>query len=158
MRARTRSVQTVPALDLRRYLGLWYEVARFAHGFEKKLVGVTAEYSLRSDGRVKVVNSGFKHTLDGKHIKAKAIAWRDDEAVPGALKVKFFHLFTSDYLVLGLDEEYRWAVVGNYERSSLWFLCRTPEVSPALLLQMKDIALGQGYDLSSLMLVEQKER
>ncbi len=159
MTPRIRSVETVPTLDLRRYLGLWYEIARFAHGFEKKLVGVTAEYSLRNDGRVKVVNSGFKHTLDGKYIKANAIAWRSDEAVPGALKVKFFHLFTSDYLVLGLDEEdYRWAVVGNYERSSLWFLSRTHEISPELLQRMKDIALEQGYDLSSLMMVEQQQR
>jgi apolipoprotein D and lipocalin family protein len=143
-------------LDLRRYLGLWYEVARFVHGFEKELVGVTAEYSLRGDGRVKVVNSGFKHTLDGKHVKVKAIAWRADEAIPGALKVKFFHLFTSDYLVLGLDEDdYRWAVVGTYERSSLWFLAREREVSPELLEQMKSIAVGQGYDLSALTMVEQ---
>ncbi len=158
MTSAMRASQTVPVLDLSRYLGLWYEVARFAHGFEKKLVGVTAEYSLRKDGRVQVVNSGFKHTLGGKYVKAKAIAWRPDEAIPGALKVKFFHLFASDYLVYGLDEQYSWAVVGNADLSSLWFLSRSPEVSPTLLKRMKEIALSKGYDLSALTMVEQKER
>lgn len=154
-----KPLQTVPTLDLSRYLGLWYEVARFEHGFEKKLVGVTAEYTLRKDGRVGVLNSGFMHRLDGRYVKAKAIAWRPDEAVPGALKVRFFHLFASDYLVFGLDDiSYSWAVVGDNSRSSLWFLSRTPTISPVLLQRMKEIATAQGYDLSSLRLVEQKER
>lgn len=152
-------LQTVPALDLEKYLGRWYEIARFPHGFEKSLVGVTAEYSLRKDGKVKVVNSGFKHTLDGKYSKVNAVAWRADDAVPGALKVKFFHLFTSDYLVIGLDEEdYSWAVVGNPDRSFIWFLSRTPGVSSDLLLLMKKIATENGYDLSGLAMVLQQER
>lgn len=153
------SLQTVPALDLERYLGRWYEIARFPHGFEKKLVGVTAQYSLRTDGKIQVVNSGFKHKLGGTYTKAKAVAWRPDDAVPGALKVKFFHLFTSDYLVFGLDDEhYKWAVVGNPDRSNLWFLSRETEVSPELLEQMKALAIEQGYDLSALTMVEQQER
>lgn len=159
MKTERKDLQTVPSLDLAKYLGRWYEIARFAHGFEKKLVGVTAEYSLRKDGRIQVVNSGFKHNLGGSYVKAKAIAWRADDAVPGALKVRFFHLFASDYLVFGLDDEhYSWAVVGNNDRSTLWFLSRTAEVSPALLDQMKALASSQGYDLSGLEMVEQQER
>lgn len=159
MKTERKDLQTVPSLDLAKYLGRWYEIARFAHGFEKKLVGVTAEYSLRKDGRIQVVNSGFKHTLGGSYVKAKAIAWRADDAVPGALKVRFFHLFASDYLVFGLDDEhYSWAVIGNNDRSTLWFLSRTAEVSPALLDQMKALASNQGYDLSGLEMVEQQER
>ena len=159
MKTERKDLQTVPSLDLAKYLGRWYEIARFAHGFEKKLVGVTAEYSLRKDGRIQVVNSGFKHNLGGSYVKAKAIAWRADDAVPGALKVRFFHLFASDYLVFGLDDEhYSWAVIGNNDRSTLWFLSRTAEVSPALLDQMKALASNQGYDLSGLEMVEQQER
>ncbi len=154
-----KPLETVSELDLERYLGLWYEIARFAHGFETKLVGVTAEYSLRKDGRIKVVNSGFKHTLDGKHVRVKAIAWRPDYAFPGALKVRFFHLFASDYLVFGLDEKnYSWALVGDHSRSSLWFLAREKELSPAVMEQMRSIAVGQGYDLSALAMVKQQER
>jgi len=159
MKAERKALITVPSLDIARYLGRWYEIARFAHGFEKKLVGVTAQYTMRADGRIQVVNSGFKHKLGGTYTKAKAIAWRPDDAVPGALKVRFFHLFASDYLVFGLDDEhYTWALVGDRDLSSLWFLARTAEISPELLEQMKGIALKQGYDLSNLTMVEQQER
>jgi len=154
-----KPLDLVPSLDLQRYLGRWYEVARYQHGFEKTLVGATAEYALRDDGRVSVLNSGFKKTLDGKYTDVKAVAWRPDDAVPGALKVKFFGLFTSDYLVFGLDEvDYQWALVGNNTRKYLWFLSRTPEVSPELLEKMKGIAEAQGYDLSKLYMVPQKAR
>lgn len=154
-----KPLDLVPSLDLQRYLGRWYEVARYQHGFEKTLVGATAEYAIRDDGRVSVLNSGFKKTLDGKYTDVKAVAWRPDDAVPGALKVKFFGLFTSDYLVFGLDDvDYQWALVGNNTRKYLWFLSRTPEVAPELLEKMKGIAEAQGYDLSKLYMVPQKAR
>lgn len=154
-----KPLDLVPALDLPRYLGRWYEVARYQHGFEKTLVGATAEYALREDGKVSVLNSGFKKTLEGKYTDVKAVAWRPDDAVPGALKVKFFGLFTSDYLVFGLDDvDYQWALVGNNSRKYLWFLSRTPEVAPELLEKMKGIAEAQGYDLSKLYMVPQKAR
>lgn len=149
----------VPRLDIERYLGRWYEIARYQHSFEKTLVGATAEYSLRSDGKIQVLNSGFKNSLDGKYTSVKAVAWRPDDSVPGALKVKFFGLFTSDYLVFGLDDEqYQWALVGNNSRKFLWFLSRTPEVSADILEKMKEIAASQGYDLSKLYIVPQKAR
>ncbi len=151
-------LELVPALDLDRYLGRWYETARYQHSFEKNIVGATAEYSLLPDGRVQVVNSGFKKTLDGAYTSVKAVAWRPDASKPGALKVKFFGLFTSDYLVFGLADDYSWAVVGNNDRKFLWFLTREPEVSPEVLDQMKSIAATQGYDLSKLYLVPQKPR
>jgi apolipoprotein D and lipocalin family protein len=88
----------------------------------------------------------------------KAVAWRPDDKVPGALKVRFFGLFAADYLVFGLDEEYRWALVGSNDRNTLWFLARTPEVSNRTLEEMKAIAVSQGYDLSELFMVPQKER
>ncbi|MDD2297807.1 MAG: lipocalin family protein [Sphaerochaetaceae bacterium] len=151
-------LDTIDSLDLERYLGRWYEVARYQKGFEKNIVGTTAEYSLREDGRVQVVNSGFKKTLDGSYTSVKAVAWRPDDAVPGALKVKFFGLFTSDYLVFGLDEDYQWALVGNNERDSLWFLSRTHELSEETIATMQSIATAQGYDLDKLYFVPQKKR
>ena len=151
-------LETVGSLDLEKYLGRWYEIARYQHGFERNIVGATAEYSKRSDGRIQVVNSGFKKTLDGPYTSVKAVAWRPDDKVPGALKVRFFGLFAADYLVFGLDEEYRWALVGSNDRNTLWFLARTPEVSNRTLDEMKAIAVSQGYDLSELFMVPQKER
>jgi apolipoprotein D and lipocalin family protein len=152
-------LELVPALDPARYSGRWYEIARFPQYFENGLVGTTAEYSLREDGRIGVVNSGFKKTLDGKYSGVKAVAWIPDPEKPGALKVKFFSLFAADYLVFGLDaDDYQWALVGNNSRKFLWFLSRTPTISDELLEKMKAIAQGQGYDLSKLYLVPQRER
>jgi apolipoprotein D and lipocalin family protein len=152
-------LDTVPAVDVQRYLGRWYEIARFQHRFEKSIVGATAEYSLRKDGRIQVLNSGFKKELNGAYSAVKAVAWVPDPARPGALKVRFFGLFASDYLIFGLDQEnYSWALVGSNTRDYLWFLARTPEISEELFSRMKEIARGQGYDLSGLYKVPQKAR
>lgn len=152
-------LKLVPALDLERYLGRWYEVARFQQSFERNLVGVTAEYSLRPDGRVSVLNSGFKKSLDGPLSSAKGVAWVPDPSRPAALKVSFFWPFAGDYLVFGLDTEgYQWALVGDNSRKYLWFLSRSPEVSSELMAKMRDLAAGQGYDLSKLYEVPQRPR
>jgi len=152
-------LDTVPVVDPDRYLGRWYEVARFQHSFERTLVGATAEYSLNADGTIAVLNSGFKKTLDGPYTSVKAVARIPDADAPGRLKVKFFGLFEADYLIFGLDSEaYAWALVGNDSRDYLWFLSRTPTVGDDLLDRMKALAVAQGYDLSGLYLVPQKER
>ena len=152
-------LRTVTSLDPQRYLGRWYEVARYQHSFEKTLVGATAEYSLREDGRIQVLNSGFKKSLEGAYTSVKALAWIPDSSKPGELKVKFFNLFAADYLVFGLDaENYQWALVGDNSRKFLWFLSRSPEISAELLEKMKSIAIAEGYDLSKLYLVPQKAR
>jgi apolipoprotein D and lipocalin family protein len=152
-------LRTVGNVEVQRYLGRWYEIARFQHGFEKNVVGATAEYSLRPDGRIQVVNSGFRKTLDGSYTEVKAVAWQPNPGTPGALKVRFFNLFTSDYLIFGLDQEnYAWAMVGSNDRRYLWLLSRTPTVSDELLTRMKAAAVSQGYDLNGLYLVPQKAR
>lgn len=152
-------VTLVPSLDVNRYLGRWYEIARYQSGFEKNVYGATAEYSLRDDDRIQVVNSGFKNSLDGPYTEVRAVAWAPDPAAPMALKVKFFNLFTSDYLVIGLDEaDYEWAIVGNNSRRFLWFLARTPFVDDELYAKMADIARSQGFDTDALFKVPQKPR
>ena len=152
-------LRTVPAVDVQRYLGRWYEIARFQHRFEKSIVGATAEYSLRDDGRLQVLNSGFKKDLNGAYTQVKAVAWVPNAARPGALKVRFFGLFASDYLIFGLDQEnYSWALVGSNTRNFLWFLARTPEIGEELFSRMQEIARSQGYDLSGLYKVPQKAR
>jgi len=152
-------LRLVENLDVQRYLGRWYEIARFTKGFEKNIVGATAEYSLREDGRIRVVNSGFRNTLDGPYTEAKGVAWAPDPRRPAALKVSFFWPFAGDYLVFGLDQEsYSWAIVGSDSRSYLWFLARTPQISDELFQKMEQIARDQGYDLSKLDKVPQKPR
>jgi apolipoprotein D and lipocalin family protein len=157
--SRPKPLALVDKLDKQRYLGRWYEVARFQHRFEKSLVGVTAEYSVRSDGKIQVVNSGFRDDLNGPYREAVGVAWIPDPRRLAALKVRFFWPFSGDYLVFGLDEQdYSWALVGDNSRRYLWFMARTPQISKELFERMKQIARDQGYDLSALYEVPQKER
>ena len=122
-------------------------------------MGVTAEYSVRSDGRMRVVNSGFQDALNGPYREAVGVAWVPDPRRPAALKVRFFWPFSADYLVFGLDEQdYSWALVGENSRRYLWFLARTPQISKELFEKMKQIARDQRYSLSGLYEVPQKER
>lgn len=152
-------LELVPALDAERYTGRWYEIARYQHSFEKDLVGVTAFYELKDNGTISVLNSGFYRDLNGPYRQAKAVARQPDPARPAALKVSFFWPFAGDYLVFGLDDrDYQWALVGDNSRNFLWFLARSPEVSPDLLQHMKSLAAAQGYDLERLYLVPQKLR
>ncbi len=152
-------LRLVDHLDVPRYLGRWYEIARFTHRFEEGIVGATAEYSRRADGKIQVVNSGFRDRLDGAYTEARGVAWIPDSSRPAALKVRFFWPFSADYLVFGLDSEaYSWALVGDNSRRYLWFLARTPDVSEERFQEMEQAAREQGYELAALYRVPQKAR
>ncbi|MBN2174244.1 MAG: lipocalin family protein [Bacteroidales bacterium] len=148
----------VKNVDLERYMGTWYEIARFPHGFEKNLVGVTATYSLRADGKVDVLNQGYKYTLDGKLKQAKAFAKLPDPEVKGRLKVFFFWPFGADYIILELDEEnYQYALVGSSSKNYLWILSRTPQMDPQTYDLLVSKAAQRGYDVGKLEMVPQKK-
>ncbi len=151
--AADRPLATVPALDLNRYQGTWYEVARYDHFFERGLSHVTAVYALEDDGAVAVVNAGQR--ADGTRTIAEGIAWRPDPARPAMLHVRFFWPFYGGYHVIGLADDYRWAVVGHPSREYLWFLSRTPAVDPATWTAMERIATDHGYALAPLRRVDQ---
>jgi apolipoprotein D and lipocalin family protein len=152
-------LKVVDTVNATRYLGRWYEVARFPHPFERTIVGATAEYSLRADGKIAVLNSGFDGSLTGPYTEVTAVARIPDPTAPARLKVTFFGLFDADYLIFGLDNEnYSWALVGSDTRDFLWFLSRTPTVDDSLFARMKEIALSQGYKLEKLEKVPQKAR
>lgn len=143
--------------DLDRYLGTWYEIARFPHSFEKGLVGVTATYSLQPDGRVKVENAGYKGILEGSRDialgKAK-LAGKPDE---GHLKVSFFLFFYADYFIMDMDPDYKWALIGSKSDNYLWILSRTPFMDDATYNAILDKARSLGYDLTTLYKVPQKD-
>lgn len=147
---------TVKQLDIDRYLGTWYEIARFPHSFEKGLVGVTATYTMNENGTIKVVNQGRKDSLDGKLSIANGKAKIPDSENPAHLRVSFFWIFYSDYLVMELDENYQWAVIGSSSPNYLWILCREPVMSKSLLNDLKGRLEKRGYDLSKLQMVKQK--
>ena len=146
---------TVKDLDIERYLGTWYEIARFPHSFEKDLVGVTASYSLRDDGKIRVVNQGYRGSLDGKLSRAEGKAKIPDPANPARLKVSFFLFFYGDYYVLELDKEYNWAMIGSSSPEYFWILSRTPRMEEEVYRMLLENAKKRGYDLSKLIRVEQ---
>ena len=145
---------TVIELDLQQYLGKWYEIARFDHRFERGLVGVTATYSMRADGKIRVINRGFKNTLDGELSVVEGKAKLTDE--PGKLKVSFFWIFYADYFVMELDENYQWALIGSKSDKYLWILSRTPKLDESIKKLILEKARTRGYDISKLIWVEQK--
>jgi apolipoprotein D and lipocalin family protein len=148
---------TVKELDLNRYLGTWYEIARFPHSFEKNLVGVTAIYSLRKDGKIQVLNQGYKNTLNGESSKAVGKAKIPNKLEPGKLKVSFFWIFYADYNVLELDENYQYVMIGSSSDKYFWILCRTPQMAPEVYEMLLEKARKRGYNLSKLEKVPQQE-
>ena len=144
---------TVTSFDLSRYLGTWYEVARYDHSFEKGMDNAMAEYILQDDGTVFVLNTAWKN---GKYKVAEGKAkYPDPDLEPGALKVSFFLFFYSEYNVMMVDENYQISLVGSKSDNYLWILSRTPEADPDLLQMVLDEAESRGYDTSKLIWVDQ---
>jgi len=152
--------RTVAAVDTGRYLGTWYEIARLPMWAQDSASvtceDVTATYTARDDGRIGVLN----RCLNARDGDAPRQAAGTAYAVPGSgnarLRVSFFWPFYGDYWVLGLDPDYRWAVVGEPRRRWLWILSRTPAMDPAALDRAKAIAREAGYDLAPLRMTRQR--
>ena len=151
-----RNVEPVKDFQLERYLGKWYEIARLDHSFERGLTQVTAEYSLKADGGVKVINRGYSNdTQQWKEAEGKAYFVNGDgEAY---LKVSFFGPFYGSYVVFGLDQkDYQYAFISGPDTDYLWLLARTPTVSPEVMKQFVEMASARDFDTNSLIYVEQK--
>ncbi|MDA3891508.1 MAG: lipocalin family protein [Salinivirgaceae bacterium] len=146
----------VANLDLQKYLGTWYEIARYDHSFERGLVGVTAKYSMREDGKLKVLNSGYKNSLEGEYSEAIGKAKIPDPVNdPAKLKVSFFLFFYGDYYVMELDTDYQWAIIGSSSDKYLWILSRKPQMENEMYSELLEKLKKRGYDVSSLIKVEQ---
>ena len=148
-----QGVEPVRGFDLDRYLGKWYEIARLDHSFERGLHQVTATYSLREDGGVRVLNRGYD-TAAGAWDEAEGKAYFVETDDLGYLKVSFFGPFYGSYVVFELDPDYRHAFISGPDRSYLWLLARTPEVDPTVLERFRTRATELGFDLSELVLVD----
>lgn len=147
----------VKELDVQKYLGTWYEIARYDHSFERGLVGVTANYSMRDDGKIRVINSGYKNSLDDKFSQVVGKAKIPDPVnEPAKLKVSFFLFFYGDYYIMELDKDYQWAVIGSSSEKYLWILSRSQQMSPGLYAELLERLTKRGYDISKLISVEQK--
>ena len=140
----------VATLDLDRYLGEWYEIARFDHSFERGVEQAKANYTQNADGTIKVVNSGIKN---GK--PKTAIGKGKTTDTPGLLRVSFFGPFYADYRVMLIDKDYSQALVGSGSADYLWILSRTPGLSETAKAELLVEARRRGYDTGELIRVRQ---
>ena len=147
-------VAPIQNFELDRYLGRWYEVARLDHSFERGLEAVTANYSLREDGGIRVINSG-RDINSGELQQAEGRAYFVDKSNIGHLKVSFFGPFYGSYVIFELDQiDYQYAFVAGNSTDYLWLLARTPAVSEAVLSNFKQKASKYGFDTDQLIYVE----
>lgn len=147
-------IEPVSDLDLERYKGTWYEIARLDHSFEQGLSNVTADYALNQDGSVSVINRGYS-SEEGVWQEAEGRAVAVDKAPEGHLKVSFFGPFYASYVVFRLDDDYQTAYITGYNRDYLWLLSRSPQVSDGTIEEFRAVAREKGFDLSEMIMVDQ---
>lgn len=148
-------LQTVKDVDLQRYSGTWYEIARFDHSFERGLKCVTATYTLRNDGDIGVLNKGVKENDTRKISEANGKAWIPDKNEPGKLKVQFLWPFRADYYIAYLDTvNYDHVIIGTPSRNYLWIMSRQPFMDKDIYNSLVDRAKQMGFDVSKLLLVK----
>jgi apolipoprotein D and lipocalin family protein len=152
-----KGVEPVSGFELDRYLGKWYEIARLDHSFERGLSSVTADYSLRDDGNVKVLNRGYnpeKNKWQEAEGKAKFVK----DTATAQLKVSFFGPFYGSYIVFDLDKQnYQYAFVAGPNHDYLWLLARTPQVDDAIIKRFINEASQRGFNTDKLIFVEQNQ-
>jgi len=148
------NIKPVQGFELNKYLGKWYEVARLDHSFERGLSHVSASYSLKDDGGVKVINRGYNEaekTWDEAEGKAYFVREEDE----GYLKVSFFGPFYGAYIIFELDEDYQYSFVSGPNKDYLWLLSRTPTISDGLKEKFLKKVEGLGYDTQALIFPNQ---
>lgn len=149
-----KAVTPVTDFDINNYLGKWYEVARLDHSFERGLSKVTAEYRLKDDGGVQVINRGFSID-DNAWQEAEGKAYFVNESSEGYLKVSFFGPFYGSYVIFALDQEdYKYAFISGPNTEYLWFLSRTPTVPETLKNTFISMAQARGFNTENLIFVE----
>ncbi len=144
-------LQPVAHVDIERYMGLWFEIASYPQWFSRNCWNTSAQYTLRDDGRVDVLNQCHKGSPDGPLSEAKGVARVTNPQTNAELKVSFFWPFSGKYWVIELGEAYEYAVVSEPGRSTLWILSRTEQMEQpkldALLVRLRDV---HRFDLSQL--------
>lgn len=150
-------VQPVKPFELERYLGKWYEIARLDHSFERGLSSVTADYTLRPEGGIRVINRGYS-SAEQKWDEAEGRAFFVKDSDTGYLKVSFFGPFYGSYVIFELDQDYQYAFVSGPNRDYLWLLSRQPVISESLRQHFIDRARQNGFDVDKLIFVDQQQQ
>ncbi len=144
-------LETVPYVDLTKYTGTWYEIARFPHRFQEGCINTSATYTIREDGKIDVLNKCLLDSPEGKLKTARGVARIVDTKTNSKLKVTFFWPFSGDYWIIDLGKDYEYAVVGNPDRKYLWILSRSPSMDEKLYMNIIEKLKQQNYDTSRLI-------
>ena len=150
----TKELPTVEWVEVDKYTGQWYEIARLPNSFEKGLECVTANYSFKENGKIQVLNKGYS-SEKAKYKTAEGTAWIPDADFQGRLKVTFFRPFSGDYYIISLDEEYQYALVGDPSRKYLWVLSRSKDLDEKVYSKLIGIAEKNGFETSSVIRINQ---
>jgi apolipoprotein D and lipocalin family protein len=148
-------LSVVSSVDLNRYQGLWYEIARLPNYFERKLKCASATYTLRADGKITVLNKGNYINDPQKSTSVKGVAWVPDKNNPAKLKVQFFWPFAGNYWIMYLDPEYNYVLVGDPSLKYLWILAREKKMEESTYKMLLQKAVDNGYDIKTIIKVEQ---
>ncbi|MBW9267830.1 MAG: lipocalin family protein [Candidatus Thiodiazotropha sp. (ex. Lucinisca nassula)] len=149
-----RGIQPISGFEIDRYLGTWYEIARLDHRFEKGLNNVTANYTLRNDGGINVINRGYA-PKDQAWKEAQGKAYFVDDNQKGHLQVSFFGPFYSSYVIFELDkDDYQYAFVSGYNRDYLWLLARKPGIDRKIIKRFLDHSRSLGFDTNEIIFVD----
>jgi len=148
------NVHPVDNFKIEKYLGKWYEIARLDHSFERGLTRITADYSLRDDGGIRVLNRGYSAEKNSwKEVEGKAYFVKGTDK--GYLKVSFFGPFYGSYIVFGLDHEnYQYSLVCGPDKSYLWILARSPTIRNDIKSILVEKAATSGFDTSKLIFLD----
>ena len=150
------NIQTVKVVDLNKYSGTWYEIARLPNSFEKGLVCVTANYTLTEDKKILVINKGYEEKNKSKFKTAKGKAYIPNKNEPGKLKVTFFWPFYGNYWIIDLDEEnYKYVLVGDPSLKYLWILGREKTMDKAVYNKLIEVAKKYKFETDKLLIVDQ---
>ena len=146
-------LEVVPHVDLKKYLGKWYDIAHLPARFQEDCTDTTATYTLSKDGSISILNECRKR---GKVKKAKGKAKVVDKISGAKLKVTFFWPFYGDYWIINLGKNYDYAVVGTPNRKSLWILSRTPQMDDKLFSQLIESVKSKGFAVNNLIKTSHK--
>lgn len=145
----TEELATVEKVDLQKYAGTWYEIAKLPNTFEKNLSCISATYTLKENGKINVLNQGY-NTKKGTWKDITGTAWVPDPEIPGQLKVRFFWPFSGDYYIISLADDYSYALVGDPSRKYLWILSRNQDLSDSVYSNLLAIAKDKGFDVDAV--------
>jgi apolipoprotein D and lipocalin family protein len=152
----SRDLPTVNVVDINKYAGTWYEIARLPNRFEKGLECVSATYTVRNNGKIDVLNKGYLTEKNHKLKKINGLAWVPSAEYPGRLKVRFFWPFSGNYYIISLDENYSYALVGDPSRKYLWILSKSKNLDNKIYSELLNVAKMNGFNIEKVIKTNQE--